>query len=118
MTPSRLEIEQLQSVAIEYGFAIVAGDSLSLILGAGAEVAKGVEWLLQNRISSSGKPQTVGLGCTKQDLALLEAVDIPIVIPTLTRIDPALSDRNYQTTNSAGVSGWIESIEQICRQYL
>lgn len=51
LTPNRLEIEQLQSVAEEYGFKIVPGKQLSLILGAGAEVAKCLNWLKQNAIA-------------------------------------------------------------------
>ena len=116
LTPNRLEIEQLQKVAVEYGFQIIAGDSLSLILGAGANIARSMEWLKQKAIAESNI-QTVGLGCTKRDLAMLETVDLPIVIPTA-KNDSNFGDRNWQTANCAGVSGWIESIEQLCRQHL
>jgi len=121
LTPNRLEIKQLQELATEYGFKIIAGDRLSLILGARAEVKESINWLTQNAIglvNNLQTVQTVGLGCTQQDLAMLETVDIPVVIPTSTGIDPCLNSKDWQTANSAGVPGWIESLEQICRQYL
>lgn len=116
MTPNRLEIEQLQSAAIEYGFKIVARDSLSLILGVGAEVAECIRWLKQNATSSTEKLQTIGVGSAKQDLGLLEAVDVAIAISEETEVNSNLN--NYQTANSSIASDWIESLEQICSQYL
>ena len=111
LTPNRLELE-LQEVAEEYGFKIVPGENLSLILGAGANIAKSIEWI-QNAIADSDRLQTVCLGCNK-DLTMFE-IDIPIAVPTTSN---SFNNENWQTVNSTSISGWIESIEQILARYL
>ncbi|MGL5836143.1 MAG: HAD-IIB family hydrolase [Waterburya sp.] len=115
LTPSRLEIEQLQEVAAEYGFKILSGDDLSLILGAAAEEAKAIDWLTKNFLANEQDKTvlTVGLGSNQQDLALLETVSIPIIIPPSSGVPVCFKDKNWQIANRTGVDGWAESIRQI-----
>lgn len=116
LTPSRLEIAQLQEVAQEYGFKIFPGAKLSLILGQGAEGDRAIQWLLENfQPDTNQQPQTIGLGFTEQDLAMLENVDIPIIIPTEQGVAPCFADKNWQIATSLGTRGWIESVTKICR---
>jgi mannosyl-3-phosphoglycerate phosphatase len=118
LTPSRLEIASLQQIAREYGYKILPGDNLSLILGLEAVEATAIQWLTNNFTANGSVIHTVGLGSTKQDLALLEAVQIPIVIPSPTGVDTCLSSKSWRVASNPGVKGWTEAIEQICRQYL
>lgn len=118
ITPNRLEITQLQEIAAEYGFKILSGDKLSMIMGGGSDVATAINWLKQSFISTDGKIKTVGLGSTKQDLIMLEVVDLSVVIPSSSEIDPCFSDQDWEVANNSGVEGWVESIEQICREGL
>lgn len=115
LTPSRLEIEQLQEVAAEYGFEILPGDDLSLILGAAAGEAKAIDWLTKSFLANDQDKTilTIGLGSTQQDLALLETVAIPIIIPPSPRVPVCFRDKNWQIAHSIGVDGWVESIRQI-----
>jgi mannosyl-3-phosphoglycerate phosphatase len=112
LTPSRLEIEQLQEVATEYGFKILPGDNLSLVLGAAAGEAEAINWLKHNFVVKDSDVQTVGLGLTASDLPLLEAVDLPIIIPSVSGIDFSLASKNWQVANNVGVQGWAESIKK------
>lgn len=64
-------------------------------------------------IAESDKVKIIGLGCTEEDLSMLSTVDMPIIIPTSTRIAPCFSGRNWQIAKDAGVAGWIKSIKQI-----
>lgn len=116
LTPSRLEIEQLQEVAAEYGFKILPGDDLSLILGAAAGEAKAIDWLTKNFLANDQDQDeailTIGLGSTQQDLTLLETVTIPIIIPPSPRVPVCFRDKNWQIAHSTGVDGWVESIRQ------
>jgi mannosyl-3-phosphoglycerate phosphatase len=114
LTPSRLEIEQLQEVATEYDFKILPGDNLSLVLGAAAGEAEAVNWLKHNFTVKDSDIHTVGLGLTASDLALLEAVHIPIIIPSVSGTDSCLAGKNWQVANNVGVQGWAESIRQVC----
>ena len=118
LTPSRLEIEQLQEVAAEYGFKILPGASLSLILGAGADEAKSIDFLRQRYITNRQNIKTVGLGSSEGDLAMLETVDIPVVIPVSAGVPPCYRDKNYQVASNPGMLGWAESIKHICQEYL
>ena len=111
ITPSRLEIEQLQQVAAEYGFKIIPGENLSLILGAKAEPAKATTWLRQN-YPATDKIRTVGLGSTQADRTWLETVDIPIIIPNV-GVPAELEDRGWQITNQAGLEGWVKAIAEL-----
>lgn len=118
LTPNRLEIEQLQQVATEYGFRIVPGNKLSLIIGKEAGVAMAIDWLKKNYQVIEGDLHTVGLGNKKQDLAWLEAVDIPVIIPTENEVFSCSEGRDWQISQQTDVAGWAESIRNICRQYL
>ncbi len=111
LTPSRLEIEKLQEVAEEYGFKIIPESKLSLVAGGKADEGKAVGWLKKNyQSTNSDKVVTVGLGSTKSDLSLLSAVDIPIIVPSSTEIDPAFADKDWQIANGIGSIGWINAI--------
>jgi mannosyl-3-phosphoglycerate phosphatase len=115
MTPNRLEMLQLEEVATEYGFKILPGNNLSLIIGGNANQGKAVVWLKQNYQASSTEPLiTVGLGSTEQDLPLLEAVDIPVIIPLDQGVHPSFANKNWRIASSSGLAGWLEAIEQIC----
>lgn len=113
LTPSRLEIKKLQTVAQEYGFKIVPEGKLSLVVGSGADQKRAITWLEENyQISGGEQVTTIGLGTIKHDLALLEAVDVPIVIPTHHGVDSSLLDREWQIASDVGSPGWINAIAQ------
>ena len=113
LTPSRLDMKQLQEVAVEYGFRIVPGDKLSLILSAKADVATAINWLKQS-YQTTEHFHTMGLGSTEQDLAWLETVDIPVIIATDEGVNPCFADKDWQVADNPGVEGWAESIVDIC----
>ena len=114
LTPSRLEITKLQTVAEEYGFKIISEGKLSLVTGGGADSGKAITWLKKNyQINNSPKPcniTTVGLGATKEDLPLLKAVDVPILIPTEEGVEPALKAQKWQVSSEIGICGWLSAI--------
>ena len=118
LTPNKLEIKQLQEIAEEYGFKILPGDNLSLIIGQGASNRQAIQWLVENHQATADKTlQTIGLGCTEQDLAMLETVDIPVIIPTSEGVHPCFADKDWQIAANTGALGWLESINYVCRQY-
>ncbi|MDJ0568138.1 MAG: haloacid dehalogenase [Pleurocapsa sp. MO_192.B19] len=120
ITPNRIAVEKLQEIATEYGFKIIAGDDLSLVMGGKANPGKAIEWLKHNyQAASDAEIVTAGLGSTKQDLAMLEAVDVPVIIPNSGGlVDLSFADKDWQISSRTGFLGWVESIKQICRNYL
>ena len=114
LTPSRLEIEKLQEVAQEYGFKIISEGKLSLVVGGKADRVTAVTWLKEDYQSTNlDKVVTVGLGSTESDLPMLEAVDISIVVPTESGIDPVFADKDWQIANKIGCTGWVSAIAKI-----
>ena len=114
LTPNRLEITTLQTVAEEYGFKIVPEGKLSLVMGGNADKGKAITWLKENyQFDPSDRIKTIGIGATKQDLPLLEAVDLPIVIPTAKGIDSNLAANKWETVSDIGTRGWINAIAKI-----
>ncbi len=114
LNPNKLEIKQLQEIAEEYGFKIVPGDNLSLIIGQGASTRQAIQWLVENHQATPDRTlQTIGLGCTEQDLAMLETVDIPVIIPTGEGVHPCFADKDWQVAANTGPLGWLESINMI-----
>ncbi|MEL6494015.1 MAG: hypothetical protein AAFQ41_02685 [Cyanobacteria bacterium J06623_7] len=113
LTPNRLEIAQLQQVAQEYGFKIVPGSQLSLILGGKADLATAVRWLKQQYRSSQGSFRFVGLGCTEGDLSWLETVDFPLVIPHCDGAPVNLERQDGQIIDRSGIEGWLKAIAQL-----
>ena len=111
LTPNRLDIAQLQTVAEEYGFKIIPEGKLSLVMGGNADNRKAIAWLRENyQLNSADKITTVGIGSTSQDLFLLESVDLPIVVSTDRGIEPSFADRNWQTVTETGIQGWLKAI--------
>lgn len=107
LTPNRIAIQELRQVATEYGFKIIFGDRLSLIMGQGADPQKAVQWLIQNyQATSQDKLVTVGLGQIDESIAevldSLALVDVP-------------QNQEWQTDF---ISAWVKSIRQICHDYL
>ena len=115
LTPSRLEIEQLQQVATEYGFRIIPGSKLSLITGAGANVATAMHWLQQNYVDLDNLT-TVGIGNVKSDLTMLKTAGVSYVVPSIEN-EALRGDRNWQVAR-VGIAGWQSALERVCSQYL
>lgn len=106
LTPNRIAIKELQKVAIEYGFKVIFGDRLSLIVGQGADEVKAVQWLLQNyRSASEDKLVSVGLGFKNEGLAE--------VLDTIVPVTPS-TDMDW---SAKLIATWVESIEKICQEY-
>ena len=106
LTPSRIAVQELRQVATEYGFKIIFGDRLSLIMGQEADPKKAVQWLIQNyQTVSQDKLVPVGLGQIDENVA--EPLD------SLTLVDVP-KNQDWQTDF---ISAWVQSIRQICQDY-
>ncbi len=115
VTPKAIPSEKIETAAAEYGFRVLIGDRFSHLIGAAAGKGKAVKWLLEHYQPSTdgAKFTTVGLGNSPNDLEMLEAVDIPIVIASNKGVHPGLGDRGWKVPSSPGSRGWAEAVTEI-----
>ncbi|MBD0334000.1 MAG: HAD-IIB family hydrolase [Cyanobacteria bacterium Co-bin13] len=119
MTPKNVEPEALVAVVEDFGFRVVVGDRFSHLIGGeagkGAAVRRLTE-LYQAGLPADSPVTTVGLGNSPNDLDMLEAVDIPIVLPGQNGPHAKLADRGWQIAAAPAPDGWALALEQVLAQ--
>jgi mannosyl-3-phosphoglycerate phosphatase len=120
ITPDRVSQQQLQQAVEARGFQVVVGDRFSHLIGSGAGKGKAVRWLVRHYRSSRVEEKliTVGLGNSPNDLAMLEAVDFPIVIPGKKAPHASLMGRGWQVAPAPGCQGWAIAVASVCKRLL
>ena len=106
---------QLRALAEQRGLALVEGNRMSHLLGK--TVSKGAA-LQQLRLRlNSPDAKVLGLGDSPNDLPLLEAADIAVVVPGPSGPHPAFKDHlasgRYQLAPLSHASGWAEAVKQL-----
>jgi mannosyl-3-phosphoglycerate phosphatase len=118
--------ENLEAIAHSFGFRVLVGDRFSHLIGGNAGKGAAVKKLQQYyqqcaqqtaAADSVEKMITVGLGNSPNDLEMLEAVDIPIVIPARKGPHPGLADRGWQIAPEHGPTGWAMMVQEICDRF-
>ncbi|KAI9135269.1 mannosyl-3-phosphoglycerate phosphatase [Acaryochloris sp. CCMEE 5410] len=112
-----LDAKELEQHVAAIGFQVLVGDRFCHLIGVGAGKGKAVNLLVQCYQVPQGPVKTVGLGNSPNDLAMLEVVDIPIVIPGVKGPHPGLADRGWQIAPATGAKGWSMAMEQVRDQY-
>lgn len=116
VTPKELNSTQIQQAVEKVGFQVVVGDRFSHLIGLESGKGKAVQWLVQQYQNSqpSDSIKTIGLGNSPNDLAMLGAVDIPIIIPGKNGPHPGLENRGWQVATATGSQGWANAVREIC----
>ncbi|NJK38399.1 MAG: HAD-IIB family hydrolase [Oscillatoriales cyanobacterium RM2_1_1] len=121
ITPKAINPGALKTAVSQLGFQIVVGDRFSHLIGQNAGKGVATQWFIQQFIQQSQnhnprvKIQTVGLGNSPNDLAMLDVVDIPIIIPGKNGPHPGLSGRGWRVAEASGSAGWGQAVQQICQ---
>jgi len=115
--PKNFSVVELDNAAAEFGFKILSGDRFFCIVGIDSGQGKALQWLIDHyQPETVGEPLvTVGLGNSAQDLEMLEKMDIPVVITSEEGVSSSLDGKEWETTNSPGISGWAEAVTRICK---
>ncbi|MEQ8997316.1 MAG: HAD-IIB family hydrolase [Coleofasciculus sp. B1-GNL1-01] len=115
LTPDKTTPERLNEIVQDLGYRIVVGDRFCHLIGAGAGKGKAVQWLVDSYQSAQpdAKITTLGLGNSPNDLEMLEAVDIPIIVPGNKGIHPGLSGKGWQVAPAPGSQGWAEVVRGV-----
>lgn len=109
----------IETTVQQLGFKVVIGDRFSHLIGGNTGKGKAVKWLVQQyqRCYPTAKIQTIGLGNSPNDLAMLESVDIPIVIPGKNGPHPRLANLGWSVATAAGSQGWGNAVISIVERY-
>jgi mannosyl-3-phosphoglycerate phosphatase len=122
VTPKTVPPDVIEDVVQASGFRVVVGDRFSHLIGRGAGKGKAARLLTDAyQMPVSGPNQlltTIGLGNSPNDRDLLEAVDIPIIIPGRDGPHPGLVGRGWQVGPTAGAQGWAKVVNQLCDRLL
>ncbi|NET30982.1 MAG: HAD-IIB family hydrolase [Cyanothece sp. SIO1E1] len=120
VTPKSIPADQLKQAVQELGFQVVVGDRFSHLIGnpsgKGLAVQK-LTQLYQSALPENTNITTVGLGNSPNDLAMLETVDIPIIVPGVKGPHPGLVNRGWQVAPASGPLGWNLAMEEICKRF-
>ncbi|MGL5082496.1 MAG: HAD-IIB family hydrolase [Microcoleaceae cyanobacterium] len=133
ITPKEISGDVIQRAVEQLGFQVVIGDRFSHLIGKNAGKGRATQWLTQqyqtyyqvrdqtNHQTNSSQtlsPEveiiTVGLGNSPNDLAMLEVVDVPIIIPDKNGPHPDLMGRGWQVADTAGALGWARAVAAVC----
>lgn len=112
VTPKDRTAEQIEQAVQAEGFQVVVGDRFSHLIGPSAGKGKAVQQLVAAyQQTQPDRPiKTIGLGNSPNDLAMLEVVDIPVVIPGPKGAHPQLANRGWQIADAPGCQGWASAI--------
>jgi mannosyl-3-phosphoglycerate phosphatase family protein len=111
------QLQRLEAEVCRRGLRLTRGGRLYHLSGRHTK-GLGVDLLARIYRSRSPKLMTVGLGDGANDLAMLERVDIPVVIPRApSRVDPALAGRPWRVAPAPGPAGWGAALLDLLAQH-
>ena len=118
VTPKNLTSLEIEQAVKRLGFKVVVGDRFSHLIGQEAGKGKAVEWLIQHyqNHQPDAKIITVGLGNSPNDLAMLEVVEIPVIIPGQKGPHPGLENRGWEVATASGCQGWANGVREISKR--
>ena len=106
---------RLQQLAAARDLAIVQGNRMAHLLGAGVSKGRALA-MLQRRLGVEGV-RVLGLGDSPNDLPLLEAADVAVVVPGAEGPHPALREGvdsgRFQLAAFPHARGWAEAVQRI-----
>lgn len=119
LTPKGLPAEHIRTVVRSLGYEVVVGDRFSHLIGVHSGKGRAVEALVQlyQKQHPDAQIRTVGLGNSPNDITLLEAVDIAIVMPGEAGPHPQLRDRGWRIAPSPAPLGWAQAVTQVLAEF-
>ena len=111
------DLESLRHEARQEGFAITTGGRLHHLIGENQDKGRAVERVAdyyRSTLDNSGP--TIGLGDSVNDLPMLEAVDIPVVIPRHDDQILGLENPRAMVAPQPGSTGWNDALLELLSQ--
>jgi len=102
-------LDALRETAHREGFSILKGGRFYHCVGAGQDKGKAVSSILQNYPGY----RSIGLGDNFNDIAMLDVVDIPILIPKYTGEFIPYERDGLRRACCPGSRGWNEALKEV-----
>ncbi len=107
----------LEKKAEEYGLKITKGGRFYHLIGKDQDKGKAVKLTADIFRKNIGSIKTVGIGDSKNDIPMLQVVDIPVLIPKI--------NKEYEKTNIKGIirasypgsKGWNEVVWRLIDEF-
>ena len=107
-------LRELAAEARRRGFEIPRGGRFHHLLGAGQDKGRAAAATMETmRGLAGGRITTVGVGDSENDLTMLAAVDIPVLIPHPHRGFPAGAPAGAVRATRPGSEGWNEAVGKV-----
>ncbi len=110
-------LSTLEAIAGNHQFKVLVGNRFCHLLGAGASKGRAVALLAAAWCKAHGDdcpPVILGLGDSPNDISMLDAVNIAIVIPGRDGPHPDLAARSgYRIAPYVGCQGWAAAVTEV-----
>lgn len=115
LTPKTVPPEEVEAAAKALGFQVVVGDRFSHLIGANAGKGSAVQHIVEafQAVHPAVSITTIGLGNSPNDRAMLEAVDIPVVVPGRAGPHPGLVSYGWKVAPFSGAKGWARVVQSL-----
>ncbi|WP_457626163.1 HAD-IIB family hydrolase [Persephonella sp.] len=107
----------LEKEAEKYGLKITKGGRFFHLIGKEQDKGKAVELTTQIFKENIGKIKTVGIGDSKNDLPMLEVVDIPVLIPKFNKQYEDIKLPRVIKASFPGSKGWNEVVWRLIDEF-
>ncbi len=111
------KIKEIELLAEKEGFKITKGGRFFHIIGKDQDKGRAVEIVKNIFKDNYGEsPLTIGIGDSKNDIPMLQEVDIPILIPHINMEYEPVAVRGVIKAKYPGSKGWNEAVWRILNE--
>jgi mannosyl-3-phosphoglycerate phosphatase len=111
-------LPRLEGRAVQAGLQVVRGGRFHHLIGAGQDKGRAVRIVREIYRERDGRQATaIGLGDSENDLPLLAAVDIPVLIPRPDGSSPEVRLPGLIRALEPGSRGWNGAVERLLAEF-
>lgn len=112
------QLRKFEALIAQHGLRLLKGGRFVHVIGA-CDKGKCLHWLRERFTDSSGAaPLFVALGDSQNDVAMLDAADIPVLVRSPSHEPPELETQSARVTEETGPLGWANALTQILDETL
>ncbi len=113
----RSKLPLLEKKAEEYGLKITRGGRFYHLIGKNQDKGKAVKLTADIFRKNIGRITTVGIGDSKNDLPMLQVVDIPVLIPKINMEYESINIQGIIRASYPGSKGWNEVVWRLIDEF-
>lgn len=112
------DLEELEELAAERRYQILVGNRFCHLLGAQAGKGNAVQLLKQawSAAHPGDEVKTLVLGDSPNDLSMLDAADIAVVVPGVNGPHPQLAEEGWRVAPETGCVGWAKAVVAVAQE--